>query len=159
MQAEDGIRDRSPSRGLGDVYKRQPRRSRAASARPPEGSRSSTRLVRPTSQLAGRRSQSQATARSTRSSSGRPLFADMDNTVTGAPLLSQGVCLLNQQTDGSRQDTSTRRHLFVINARMETLRYDAAVIPTDARFHVEAHWEPLLGSSGSTLRSAGWGSQ
>ena len=42
---------------------------------------------------------------------------------------------------------------------METLRYDAAVIPTDARFHVEAHWEPLLGSSGSTLRSAGWGSQ
>ena len=74
-------------------------------------------------------------------------------------MLSQGVCLLNQQTDGSRQDTSTRRHLFVINARMETLRYDAAVIPTDARFHVEAHWEPLLGSSGSTLRSAGWGSQ
>ena len=25
FQAEDGIRDRSPSRGLGDVYKRQPR--------------------------------------------------------------------------------------------------------------------------------------
>ena len=24
FQAEDGIRDRSPSRGLGDVYKRQP---------------------------------------------------------------------------------------------------------------------------------------
>src|SRR5665647_3144605 len=26
FQAEDGIRDRSPSRGLGDVYKRQARR-------------------------------------------------------------------------------------------------------------------------------------
>ena len=25
FQAEDGIRDRSPSRGLGDVYKRQPK--------------------------------------------------------------------------------------------------------------------------------------
>ncbi len=25
FQAEDGIRDRSPSRGLGDVYKRQDR--------------------------------------------------------------------------------------------------------------------------------------
>ena len=28
FQAEDGIRDRSPSRGLGDVYKRQVHRSR-----------------------------------------------------------------------------------------------------------------------------------
>src|SRR5680860_1921459 len=28
FQAEDGIRDRSPSRGLGDVYKRQARPSR-----------------------------------------------------------------------------------------------------------------------------------
>ena len=27
FQAEDGIRDRSPSRGLGDVYKRQPQES------------------------------------------------------------------------------------------------------------------------------------
>ena len=26
IQAEDGIRDRSPSRGLGDVYKRQPQK-------------------------------------------------------------------------------------------------------------------------------------
>ena len=26
FQAEDGIRDRSPSRGLGDVYKRQPQK-------------------------------------------------------------------------------------------------------------------------------------
>ena len=29
FQAEDGIRDRSPSRGLGDVYKRQPEENRS----------------------------------------------------------------------------------------------------------------------------------
>ena len=30
FQAEDGIRDRSPSRGLGDVYKRQSERFASA---------------------------------------------------------------------------------------------------------------------------------
>ena len=30
FQAEDGIRDRSPSRGLGDVYKRQELRAKTA---------------------------------------------------------------------------------------------------------------------------------
>src|SRR5680860_1922028 len=37
FQAEDGIRDRSPSRGLGDVYKRQVRRGlRRDQEKPPE---------------------------------------------------------------------------------------------------------------------------
>src|SRR5680860_280778 len=47
FQAEDGIRDRSPSRGLGDVYKRQPPgRGDAMDAREPGDPRPADRLLR-----------------------------------------------------------------------------------------------------------------
>jgi len=53
--------------------------------------------------------------------------------------------------------TAIAGHVFVINARMETLQFDAAVVPTDAAFRVETHWEPVLGRRGRDLRPVSWG--
>lgn len=46
-------------------------------------------------------------------------------------------------------------HLFVVHGRIETIRSDAVVVPTDAEFTVEPHWYPLLDDE-QPSRPAAW---
>ncbi|WP_051551345.1 SIR2 family protein [Nocardioides sp. URHA0020] len=48
-------------------------------------------------------------------------------------------------------------HVFVVHGRMESVVHDAAVVPTDDSFAVEAHWSAVTGCSDhGRLRPSGW---
>ncbi len=41
-------------------------------------------------------------------------------------------------------DTVGAGHVFVVHGRLETVRYDVVIVPTDRRFNVEPQWNVLL---------------
>ncbi|MFE6233752.1 SIR2 family protein [Cellulosimicrobium sp. NPDC057862] len=55
---------------------------------------------------------------------------------------------------------SSPGHVFVVNGRLETLGWDAVVIPTDASFSVRGQWRPAAGLDRTedwrALRPDGW---
>ena len=107
FQAEDGIRDRSPSRGLGDVYKRQADNSAAAAAG--EVWKCTQTLNTPSGYSGGPvRLELIQNVNGTPTASvvleDQVIQFPYDLDITGAPGISEGTLYLSEQISGTYQE-------------------------------------------------------
>ncbi|AZZ79710.1 hypothetical protein C5O27_00170 [Gordonia alkanivorans] len=57
------------------------------------------------------------------------------------------------------ETSATRGHLFVLHGRIENFDYEAALIPTDHRFHVTPQWPASVTGDLDRARPANWPSE